>query len=475
LAQARNAHGRFTVPVLPLLVVLAAGCASKSAPSVPEGMERSWPAPEGARRTPDPPPSIPLSLDQAIALALERNPDVRAAAERIGVADAQVAEAMSSFYPQVGARLSYARTDNPAQAFGMIVAQRRFSPTTDINDPPATQNWRPELVATLSLFRGFQDANSVEAAKRGSEIADLERSALRNALAQAVTDTYFVHLAARQQVEVTRASVKAVESELAEARKRFDAGALLKSDVLSLEVRLAAAKDAEVRARNGIEHARTSLRVLLALAPGEAVELSTAVPPQDPTLPRDQAEALVRAAASRPEPRAAARLIELRRSELAAEQGAWLPSVDAFGSYGQDAPNLVLSGHQDNWTFGFSVDLPLFSGFRTRARVTSAERRLEEARAMDQKARLVIEQEVRIAFLHREEAVEGVSVTEKGVEAAGEALRLVREQYQAGTATVTRYLEAEAAYADAQSRSIAGRTDVRRSEGELRKAIGGWK
>jgi outer membrane protein TolC len=66
-------------------------------------------------------------------------------------------------------------------------------------------------------------------------------------------------------------------------------------------------------------------------------------------------------------------------------------------------------------------------------------------------------------------------VTEKAVAAAEEALRLVREQYQAGTATVTRYLEAEAALADARSRAISSRTDVRRSGAELRKAIGGWK
>jgi len=248
-----------------------------------------------------------------------------------------------------------------------------------------------------------------------------------------------------------------------------------KSDVLSLEVRLASAKDNEVRAKNSVEHVRTSLRVLLGLSPGESVELATDVPPQDPSLPRDRAEALARAATSRPEPAAAARLVEMRKSELSAERGAWLPSVDAFASYGQDAPELVFSGRQDNWAFGFSVDLPLFSGFRTRARVASAERRVDEARALEDKVRLAVEQEVRTAILHRDEALERVSVTEKAVAAAEEALRLVREQYQAGTATVTRYLEAEAALADARSRSISGQTDVRRAEAELRKAIGGWK
>jgi outer membrane protein TolC len=457
------------------MALLGAGCFSSEVSPLPDWLGAVRASEGSRRREVEPLPSGPVTLDQAISLSLERNPDLRAAAERIGVAEAQVSEAVSAFYPQLDARLSYGRTDNPARAFGMIVAQRRFSPSADVNNPGATQNWRPEVVASFSVFRGFQDAHGLDAARRETEIAAFERSAIRNALGHAVTETYFVHLAARQQIDVALASVKAINGELVEARKRLEAGALLKSDVLSLEVRLAAARDGEVRARNGVEHARTSLRVLLALAPEESVELTPEFPSEDPTLPNDRGDAVKRALEARPELQAAARLVDLRKSELAVENGAGLPRVDAYASYGQDAPDLELSGRQDNWAVGFSVNLPLFSGFRTQARVVSAERRLGEARAMEDKVRLGIEQEVRIALLHREEARERINVTEKAVAAAEEALRLVRDQYQAGIATVTRYLEAEAALADARSRSISGRTEVGRAEGELRKAIGGWK
>jgi outer membrane protein TolC len=458
-----------------LAALLGAGCASGPVRPFPEGLEIPEKAETPARSDPHPLPATPLSLGQAVALAFERNPDLRVAAERVAVAQAHVEEAMAMFYPRVGARLSYGRTDDPAQAFGMIVSQRRFAPSLDINSPGATQNWRPEIVATLSLFRGFRDSNALEASRKAAEIAALERSAIRNALAQAVTDTFFVHLAARQEAQAAAASVKAVESELVEARKRFEAGALLKSDVLSLEVRLASSRDTQVRSTIAVEHVRTCLRVLLGLGTGESAELSTDVPPEERSLPRDPKEAMERAAASRPEPEAAARLVALRTNEKSAEQGAWFPSVDVFASYGLDAPDLAFSSKQDNWAFGFSVDVPIFDGFRTRARVAAAERHIEEARAIEVKVRLAIEQEVRTAILHRDEALDRVSVAETAVPAAEEALRLVREQYQAGTVTVTRYLEAEAALAEARSRHIAARTDVRRAGAELRKAIGDWK
>ncbi len=458
--------------VLGLMLLLAACARARHRHAEP-----APPPPQEAPKAPEAPPAPegPLTLDRALTTAFGRNPNLRAAAERIGAAQARVGEAASAFYPNVALRSSYVRTDNPAQAFGMIVAQRRFSPALDVNDPGTTENYRSEVTGFLSLFRGWQDVNNVEAAKHGARAASLERAAIRNALGEAVVATWYAILGAREQVEVARASAAAVESELAEARKRFEAGALLKSDVLSLEVRLAAAREGQVRARNAVRGAVEGLRVLLAAAPGEALEIDPEPPPGETPVVASTEEALERAFANRPEILAAAELAEIRRRELEAQRGAWLPRVDAFGSWGQDHDTFEWDHDQDNWTLGVVAELDLFSGFRSTERARAAERRLAEARALQDQARLEIEGEVRTVLLSLEDARERVGVTEKSVAAAEEALRLVGEQYKAGTATVTRYLEAEAALADARSRAIAARYDVRRAQARLKKAIGYWK
>lgn len=439
--------------------------------------EEAPPAPPSApaEEAPPPAPSGPLTLERALTLAFGRNPDLRAAAERIEAARARAGEAASAFYPHVAVRSSYVRTDNPAQAFGMIVSQRRFSPALDVNDPGTTENYRSEVVGYLNLFRGGQDAANVGAADHGARASALERSAIRNALGEAVVSTWYAVLGAREQVEVARASAQAVESELAEARKRFEAGALLKSDVLSLEVRLAAAREGHVRARNAVETALEGLRVLVAAAPGESFEIDPRPPAEETGPGATLQENLGRALRERPEVHAAAAAAEARRREVDAERGAWLPRVDAFGSWGQDHDAFEWDHDQDHWTLGVVVEMDLFSGFRTAHRARAAERRLGEARALQDKVRLEIEGEVKTAQLALEDARERVGVTEKSVAAAEEALRLVGEQYKAGTATVTRYLEAEAALADARSRAIAARYDVRRAEARMKKAVGFWK
>lgn len=425
------------------------------------------------------PPNPPLlqgalTLDEALTLAFEQNPDLGAAAERIGEAEARVGEATSAFFPQVSTRLSYARTDNPAQAFGMILAQRRFSPGMDFNNPGITQDWRPEIVGALPLFRGGQDVQRRAAAVLGAEAARLERSAMRNALADAVVAAYYALLTAPEQVEVTRKSIAAVDSALAQARARYDTGAALKSDALSLEVRLAAAREANVRAHNAVELARTGLCVLLGLPADAPVEVMAGETTPPAGVPADFAAALQLAMAHRPEIQAAARAVAMREHELRAERAAYLPRIDAVASYGQDDTNLEFSRRQDNWMVGATAELDLFSGFRTVQRVQAAKRLLAEARQAERKTRLEIEREVKTAFLTFQEASERARVTEAAVAAAEEALRLVEAQYQAGTVTITRYLEAEVARTDARSHAIAARYDARRAEAGLRKAVGRW-
>ena len=77
-------------------------------------------------------------------------------------------------------------------------------------------------------------------------------------------------------------------------------------------------------------------------------------------------------------------------------------------------------------------------------------------------------------MLNYGEARQRDTVSQTGLAAADAALRLVEEQYRAGTVTVTRYLEAESARSTAQARAIATRYDVRRAEAALQKAIGAW-
>ncbi len=419
-----------------------------------------------------------FSLDQAIDYALANNPDLQIAAERIGQAEAQLGVALSAFYPQLTARVGYQHSNNPTEVFGMIVSQRDFDTNSfaNINNPGYRQNFRPEIIGKLSLFRGGQDYQNKKAAELGIDAAEFERSTVRNALIQAVTATYYAYLAAQEAQKVAQDSIAAITSELNQTKLQYEAGTVLKSDVLSLEVQLAEAQNAEIKAANGIEIAKTSFANLLGLSSFQAFTIasSSSLLPI-PKLPVSFNDLLDLAMAQRPEIRAAANQVEISLRKLKSEQGAYLPKADAFVSYGQNSQSPGFNSEKDNVTAGVSVEVDLFSGFNTQQRVRAAERKAAEARETERKTRLAIEQEVKTAFLNLKEALARLHVTEASIKSADEALRLVNEERRAEIVTVTRYIEAEVARNNAQSNTIAAHYDALSAEAALKKAIGDWK
>lgn len=464
-----------------LLLWLVAGFAlAAGSPRIPSASpEKPRAAPVQAERPAVPAPAAAtarrLTLQQAIDLAFERNPSLQAAAARYEQALAKVDEAAAAFYPRVSARVAYNYTDNPAEAFFYIVSQRRFNDQLNINQPGWVENFRPEVVGTWSLFRGGQDFYRRKAAELGVEQADLERSALHNHLAAAVTSAYYAMAIAPRQVEVAQRSIEAVDSELGQARARHADGTGLRSDVLSLEVRRSEAREAEVKAVNAIELARSGLLTLLGgEEPGSIGVDDRGLTPPD-WVSQDLPKILEEARSQRPELQASDRLVELRRHELEAERGALLPRVNAYVAYGQNSRSPGFSTARENTSLGISAEIDLFAGGAINSKISQAERRVTEAEAERERNRLEIEDEVRKAHTSLKEAIERMRVAESGLSAAQEALRLVHEQFRGGAATVSRYLDAEADRAGAETRVIAARYQAYVAEANLKKASGFWR
>ena len=459
-----------------IVVVLSAMTPGPSDAARDKRPPLSLAVPEGATSDSQPASGVHgLTLQEAIDLAFERNPNLQASAERYNEAQSKVEQSVAAFYPRVSARVAYNYTDNPAEAFFYIVSQRRFNTDLNINHPGWVENFRPEIVGVWSLFRGGQDFYKRKAAELGVEQAELERSALHNHLAAAVTSAYYALAIAPRKVKVAQRSLDAVTSELLQARTRQEEGTGLKSDVLSLEVRLAEARESEVQALNAVELARSGLLTLLGGNDGKPVTIVEATGPEPATGVADLAKALEEAHTRRPELQAADRLVQMRVSELQAERGAHLPRVNAYAAYGQNLRSPGFSTAKQNTSIGISAELDLFTGGETTAKVSAAERRVAEAEAQREANRLEIEKEVRDAHTRIRDAIERVKVTRAAVAAAEEALRLVHEQYRGGAATVSRYLEAEADRAGAQARALAARYEAYVTEANLKKATGYWR
>lgn len=421
-------------------------------------------------------PTSRLTLSEAIDLAFAQNPDLTAAEARIGQAEAKVAEVASGFYPKLTSRVGYDYSNNPALAFSYIVAQRRFnsSDLSSINNPGFVSNFRPEVIGTINLYRGGQDDYLKQAAELGVKASELEHAALRNRLAAAVTSAYYAVISAPKQFEVAQKSVNTIAKEVGLTREKVTEGTALRGDVLTLEVREKSSKESELQARNNMTLSKSALKALLGEQQKDLPEVIDSDLPA-PNVNSKLNDALDAAYTHRPEIEAASHQVQIRQHELDAAKGGMMPRVNAFASYGSNSRTLDANTYQGNASLGINAEFDIYAGGATSAQISGAERRLVEAQAVEQKTRLEVENEVRQTHSTFEQSIERLKVAEAAALAADEALRLVSEQYHGGTATVTRYLEAETDRATAQMRQIVSKFETQVAEAQLLQAQGHWR
>ena len=249
---------------------------------------------------------------------------------------------------------------------------------------------------------------------------------------------------------------------------------LLKSDVLSLEVQLAETQDAQIHAHNAVEIAHSMLRTLMGIEVTEVFDLQSDQQQQLPGLPAEIASLLDQALSQHPELKAAEKRVAIAEQQLSAAQAAHLPRADAMISYGSDSKDLGYSSNRDNMTAGVVVEMDLFSGFATQEKIHKAEHQLTAAQEQARQLRLAIEDQLKTARLRLQETLNRYEISLSAAKAAEEALRLVSLQRQAGTVTVTRFLEAQVAFDKALNRQINARFEALRAEADLKQAMGTW-
>ena len=416
------------------------------------------------------------SLEQAIDAALANNPELNIMQARIEQANAQLGESLASFYPQIKTSLSYQHSNNPAQAFALIIAQRRLDMQSgNFNNPGFVDDYRPQVSASYSLFRGGQDYYNSQAAELNSEAAELEKSAARNRLVNHVTAAYYGELAAMDANTISQRSIESVQSQLHQTQLGYEAGTVLKSDLLSLQVQLAEAQDAQIHAANAIELAQNMLKTLLGLDANDRFAINPAANKNLPESPANFEQLLTQALAQHPELKAAEKRVAIAEQQLSAAKAAHLPKADAFVSYGSNSKDLTYNSNRDNLTAGVMVEMDVFSGFATQEKINKAEHQLTAAKESARQNRLQIENDLKAAQLKLQEALHRAEVSNSASQAAEEALRLVNQQRQAGVVTVSRYLETQVALEKALSRQVSARFDALRAEAALKQAIGTWQ
>lgn len=409
----------------------------------------------------------PWTLDRAVATALANSPDARAARARVEGAQAFVDQAGAAWLPQVAVSGRYTDTNSPMLAFGSILNQRAFNFGLDFNQPGRIDNLNATGTVAYNIYSGGRATAGRTAARAGAEAAGHDLRTAQQQLAAEVVKAVLNLRKAREAVTAVAGGVQAYEAAVSAAQARFDAGQLLKADLLSLQVQLAQTREALSAARHGAALAGLVFQYVLGLEPASSpVELVE----DDPALARlDTPD--TRDFSRRPELLGLEARVRAAEAMVAAARGARRPTVNAFASYQYDR-GWKTDRHGDSWLAGLSVDVNLFDGGQTSGRIRQGQAELTQVKEMLRKATLGIGLEVEQARLAHADAAERLGVSARAVEQAEESARLSRARFEKEALLAADLIGVESRLLEARLRRTVAAADERLALVELRRALG---
>ena len=403
------------------------------------------------------------TMKEAVVFALKNSPDSRIATQRINAATETLKKAESAFLPRLNLIASYDQTDNPMYSFGNILNQGNFDNSIDFNDPGRTDNLMMKAEVLYRLYNGGKDQAGKESAEAHQLSTRLEKRVTEHRLGLEVVTAFQRIVQASEQVEASMAELKAINASLDVARARFEAGDLLKTELLNFEVQKARVSEQLIASNHSLKLARKVFLNLLGLEAGSS-QIDTG---------RDLSQSLPEKLTSdlRPEIAALSARISAAEAALKVAEGAGLPTIDTYAGY-QYEKGFVIDGSGDSWAAGIRLNYNLYDGDMAAAEIGVKKAELENIREQLIKLQLAVNLEIQQAELNCSQAMERKAVTDKMVEVARESAQLSRERFKEGVILSSDLIDVEGRLTDALVRQSAARTNYQIAVANLRYAVG---
>lgn len=393
----------------------------------------------------------PLTLRQAIDQALKQSPNAEEA--RAGAREAQAAASLArrQYLPQLNVTEDISRGNDPVYVFGSRLRQQQFTQANfalnALNKPLPINNFATRVSGQWLAFDSLRTQKYVHGAEIMRRSADAGAKAADQSVIFRVVQAYQAVLFAERQVDVAQHELDTAQALLDSVIDRVNAGLAVESDRLQAQVNAAACKQELIGAQGGLDVAWTELRVAIGAPDLQQTKLQ---PIEPRTFPQgSMADDLATAAKTRPDLSALTYAQSAQAAAVSAAKLGFGPRVSAYGNWELDQASFA-GGGGNNWLAGVQIGLDILP-FSKRAELSRATAAKERADAQVSAYRQQIRLQVSQAHIARQTAQLSLDTARAAIEQATESVRILRNRYDAGLATVTDLLHAEDAERQAQT------------------------
>ncbi len=434
----------------------------------------------------------PLTADQAVRMALERNSQIIAANAGLVSARGGLYSSYSAVLPNLSASLGRSGTwTKKSTGSSVFLGGVRENPRTDLD----SYSTSPSLSGGWSIFRLSSFAN-LRAAQHALTAARMQQATSRSEVAFATRQQFYLVVQAVKQIGVATEALRVARDSEHLVRAKYEVGSVSRADVLQAQVHTSQAQLDSITAVHSLLVGRDELATLVGVEASKMADVDTSL--SFTAHAYDEASLLREAEANRPDLQGARASLKSAQAGLRSANLNRLPYVTlnygldyrprsnfkqtAFdtlnlitGRIGPLDTPLVTSGgsRRDlDYQVSVSLNLDLFTGFQTEAGIADARANLMRAQDAYNVLARNLSAQVHEAWLTYQQALTSEAVAEVSVASAVENLRLNQEKYRVGSATILDLITAESTLASAQSQLVGALAGIRVAEAGIDQARG---
>jgi outer membrane protein TolC len=390
---------------------------------------------------------VPITKSEVLTKVSEDNQTLKISNEDFKGARADYRQTNAVFLPNISVSHTGISTTNPLMAFGSklnqgILTQNDFNPAL-LNDPSQTQNFASKLEIQQPLIN-IDGMYQRKAAKAKMDAMSLQSQRTKEYLTLEVEKAYMQLQLAYKGVAVLEKALEAANSNKTLADNSFKQGYLQRADILNVEVHVTEVKNQLQTAKSHVQNASNYLSFLMndetyvVYQPSDSLTINNMDDKNDMKISENRSDIKAMAFAS-----------NAYDNMNKADKMAFLPSLNAFGSY-ELYDDQVFQGDANGYIIGAQLSWDIFQGSK---RIGKA----QKSRSEFEKSKLQYEQYVSQTNLELNKAKRAfidaenkLNLTSLALEQSKESFRIRTNRFKEGLEKTSDLLMAETQYAQKQ-------------------------
>ena len=398
------------------------------------------------------------TLDECIDYALEHNLDLHKNQLALQQAEYQWKASKNAWLPTLSA--------NAGEYLGF--GQSPSYTGVYVSDNSSSASFGASL--SLPIFQGLNLYNTAKADALNLQATEMDQEAARFNLKLSVMAYYMQVLYGKESVEIARKQAELSANQLDKTQQLFESGRIAESDVYESKAQLASDQASLTQAETDLELNLLNLLQVLEIEDSVAFEVGNpeaffALQKEDIGTPQ---VTIAQALLSQPSMEAARLRLQKGQYDLKASRSAWYPSLDFYAGYSNglyhyfsdNYPNVPIDEQlkrNSRAQLGFSLNIPIFNGMKTKYRVKMTELSIADQQLDLENTEKTLRKEIRQAYGNAKAAKQKMDAMENSLNAARVAYNYAQAGFETGKKTLLELNESKIRYYKAESDLLQAR------------------